>query len=78
MDDRAAGQYLWYDPFKHTGSLPPARPGEYCVYSAKHEICFTGKTDDLRRRMRWHINSGKLKPEGIFEFRRTGEKAAEP
>lgn len=50
-----------YNPTTGKGKMPPSKPGEYRIRNEKGEIVYIGETADLKRRMRQHINSGKLK-----------------
>ncbi|MBQ3063141.1 MAG: GIY-YIG nuclease family protein [Clostridia bacterium] len=50
-----------YDPVTGRGTKPPSAPGEYRIRGRKGEIIYVGETNDLLRRMREHINKGKIK-----------------
>lgn len=49
-----------YNPTTGAGQRPPARPGEYRMRDSGGVITYVGETDNLARRTREHIRSGKL------------------
>lgn len=49
-----------YDPTTGTGVKPPAKPGEYRMRDNSGTITYVGETNNLARRTREHIRSGKL------------------
>ena len=57
-----------YSPFTKKGTKPPSKPGEYRIRDKDGILCYIGETCDLSRRMREHKRTGKLMPEGFFEF----------
>ena len=56
-----AGRPFRYDPAAKKGKTPPACPGEYRIRNARRELQYIGETNDLSRRMKEHIASGKLR-----------------
>ena len=55
-----AGRPWKYDPTTGAGHRPPNSPGEYRMRDGSGCITYIGETNDLSRRMREHIRSGKL------------------
>lgn len=55
-----AGRPWKYDPTTGAGHRPPNSPGEYRMRDGSGCITYIGETNDLARRMREHIRSGKL------------------
>ncbi len=49
-----------YDPTTGVGVKPPARPGEYRMRDDSGAITYVGETNNLARRIKEHIRSGKL------------------
>lgn len=49
-----------YNPTTGVGMKPPAKPGEYRMRDGSGTITYVGETNDLARRTREHIRSGKL------------------
>lgn len=64
-----AGRPWKFDPTTGAGHRPPNSPGEYRMRDGSGCITYIGETNDLARRMREHIRSGKLP---------TGQAAAAP
>ena len=64
-----SGRPFKFNPFTGTGSKPPSRPGEYRMRDAKGIIAYIGETNNIKRRMREHMKSGKLKPGYTLEFK---------
>lgn len=65
----SAGRPLKFDPFAGTGHKPPNKPGEYRMRDASGSIAYIGETNSINRRMREHINSGKLQPGYTLEYK---------
>lgn len=64
-----AGRPFRYDPAAKKGKTPPACPGEYRIRNARRELQYIGETNDLSRRMKEHIASGKLPLDGsVFDY----------
>lgn len=55
-----AGRPWKFDPTTGAGHRPPNSPGEYRMRDGSGCITYIGETNDLARRMREHIRSGKL------------------
>ena len=55
------GRPAKYDPTTKSGKKPPKEPGEYRIRDDSGKIIYIGETNNLERRMREHIRSGKLK-----------------
>lgn len=68
MSPYRSGRPTKYNPAAGTGTLPPSLPGEYRIRNAAGAILYIGETDNLLRRMKEHIRSGKLAPGCTFEF----------
>lgn len=49
-----------YNPSTGVGHKPPASPGEYRIRDNSGNIVYIGETNNLHRRTREHIRSGKL------------------
>lgn len=49
-----------YNPTTGAGQKPPAKPGEYCIRDGQGAISYIGETNNLARRTKEHIRSGKL------------------
>lgn len=49
-----------YNPTTDMGMKPPAKPGEYRIRNGNGTITYVGETNNLARRTREHIRSGKL------------------
>ena len=49
-----------YNPTTGVGQPPPAKPGEYRIRDEQGSISYIGETNNLARRTREHIRSGKL------------------
>lgn len=63
-----AGRPKKFNPAANHGHVPPHSPGEYRFRNRESAIMYIGETNDLNRRMREHIRSGKLKPGYTMEF----------
>ncbi|MDY0017636.1 MAG: GIY-YIG nuclease family protein [Candidatus Delongbacteria bacterium] len=50
-----------YYPETGEGNLPPNEPGLYRIRDESGKIVYVGETNNLRRRMREHIRTGKIK-----------------
>lgn len=55
-----AGRPWKFDPTTGAGHRPPNSPGEYRMRDGSGCITYIGEANDLARRMREHIRSGKL------------------
>ena len=55
-----AGRPNKYNPTSGVGQKPPAKPGEYRMRDGNGTITYIGETNNLARRFREHIRSGKL------------------
>lgn len=55
-----SGRPKKYDPSTGKGQKPPSEPGEYRIRDNYGKIIYVGETNNLHRRMRQHIKSGKL------------------
>ena len=53
-----------YNPTNGVGKKPPAVPGEYRMRDGTGTITYVGETNNLARRMKEHIRSGKLPVDG--------------
>lgn len=49
-----------YNPTTGVGTAPPPKPGEYRMRNSSGAITYVGETNNLARRTREHIRSGKL------------------
>lgn len=49
-----------YNPHSGKGQRPPDKPGEYRIRDSSGTITYIGETNNLARRTREHIRSGKL------------------
>lgn len=49
-----------YNPTTGVGKLPPTQPGEYRIRDVGGSIAYIGETNNLARRTREHIRSGKF------------------
>ena len=49
-----------YNPTNGVGKKPPAVPGEYRMRDGTGTITYVGETNNLARRIKEHIRSGKL------------------
>ena len=62
-----------YNPSTHTGSEPPAKPGEYRIRDKEGKLTYIGETNNLNRRMKQHLYNGKMSggrnEEGTFEWK---------
>jgi excinuclease UvrABC nuclease subunit len=47
-------------PTHKNGKKPPELPGEYRIRSPKGQLLYIGETNNLARRIREHIRSGKI------------------
>lgn len=50
-----------YNPSTGKGQAPPSKPGEYRIRDEAGNILYVGETNNLKRRMKEHIKSGKIK-----------------
>lgn len=50
-----------YDPSTGKGQEPPSKPGEYRIRDEAGNIVYIGETNNLKRRMKEQIKSGKIK-----------------
>lgn len=70
-----------YNPTTGEGQIPPAKPGEYRICDEEGKIVYIGETNDLNRRMKQHIYSGKLKMDQVlimgytFEYKEADGRA---
>ena len=62
------GRPMKYNPTTGAGIKPPAAPGEYRLRNPQGSILYIWETDSLSRRMGEHLRSGKLPPNGTFEY----------
>ena len=67
MNTYKSGRPVEYDPFgSDTSKRPPKKKGEYRILrpskdgKSKRDIAYIGVTNDLERRMKEHMRSGKL------------------
>lgn len=61
MGTYKAGRPKKYNPSTGKGQAPPSKPGEYRIKDEAGNILYIGMTNDLNRRMKQHIRTGKLK-----------------
>lgn len=54
------GRPFKFNPSTGCGVTPPAKPGEYRIRSGDGTITYIGETNNLARRAREHVRSGKL------------------
>lgn len=54
------GRPTKYNPTTDVGQKPPASPGEYRIRNGEGSIVYIGETNNLARRTKEHIRSGKL------------------
>lgn len=54
------GRPTKYNPSTDVGQKPPASPGEYRIRNEAGSIVYISETNNLARRTREHIRSGKL------------------
>jgi len=59
------GRPFRYYPHEERGTCQPHKPGEYRINGSGYYI---GETNDLYRRMRQHMQSGKIMPGDYFEY----------
>ena len=64
-----AGRPNKYNPTSGVGQKPPAKPGEYRMRDGNGTITYIGETNNLARRFREHIRSGKLPHGGTVEYK---------
>ncbi|MCI8401577.1 MAG: GIY-YIG nuclease family protein [Lachnospiraceae bacterium] len=69
MSIYSSGRPTKYNPTTGSGVKPPALPGEYRLRNAKGDLLYIGETDNLARRTREHMRSGKLPPYGTIEYK---------
>ena len=58
-----------YNPSTDSGQKPPAKPGEYRMRDEKGRITYVGETNDLSRRTKEHIRTGKLATSNTIEYK---------
>ena len=66
------GRPIKFNPSSGIGTIPPAKPGEYRIRSGNGSITYIGETNNLARRTKEHIRSGKLpvgQDAGTIEFK---------
>lgn len=68
MGTYRTGRPKKYNPYTEAGHMPPHLPGEYRLRNQDAAIMYIGETNDLRRRMREHMRSGKLQSGYTIEF----------
>lgn len=56
-----AGRPKKYNPSTGEGNMPPSKQGEYRIRDEEGKIVYIGETNNLQRRMKEHIKTGKLK-----------------
>lgn len=60
MGTYGPGRPVKYNPTNGRGVMPFGKPGEYRIRDNNGNIRYIGETDNLARRTKQHINSGKL------------------
>lgn len=63
------GRPYRHRPHEDEGTSPPTSPGEYRIRDEEGKVVYVGETNDLRRRQREHIRTGKLKPGETFDYK---------
>ncbi|OHB54548.1 MAG: hypothetical protein A2173_01225 [Planctomycetes bacterium RBG_13_44_8b] len=54
------GRPFRYDPFSGDGAAPPNEPGVYFVHDKVNKRVYIGETNNLIRRVKEHIQTGKI------------------
>ena len=62
------GRPMKYRPEEDKGKKPPHWPGEYRIRDEEGAPKYIGETNDLDRRMKEHMRSGKLGSRDSFEY----------
>lgn len=62
------GRPFKFNPSTGYGCRPPHLPGEYRIRDPAGSMLYLGETNDLHRRMREHIRTGKLANGCTIEF----------
>ena len=66
------GRPAKFNPSTNGGTRPPKAPGEYRIRDNGGGLLYIGETNDLNRRMKEHVATGKLPTGtlgGTFEFK---------
>ena len=64
----APGRPTKYDPSSGAGTKPPPAPGEYRIREKAGQILYVGETNNINRRMKEHIRTGKLNENRTIEY----------
>ncbi len=56
-------------PSENSGTKPPTKPGEYRIRDNDNVVKYVGETNNLYRRMKEHVRSGKCATGNTFEYK---------